>query len=256
MNAVIYARFSPRPRRRRGKEIRCESCDTQIERCRAHCLANDLAVIAEHRDEDASGATQARDGWQAALREVCRRKGVLVVYSLSRMARSTLDMIAIVQQIERAGADIVSLSERIDTTSAMGRCLYKIMAAIDEMERERTGERTSDAMRRHQANGRAMSDRTPYGTVRGPDLVEKIDGEEVRRRTLLPSPDEVAILARIRTQHAAGHGARRIARELNAAGVLCRGHRWHPMTIQRIIEREIGCSPMYDERSYATECRA
>ena len=59
-----------------------------------------------------------RPGLIAALDSACQARGVLVVYSLSRLARSVRDTLDIAERLERAGADLVSLSEQIDTTSA------------------------------------------------------------------------------------------------------------------------------------------
>jgi len=50
-----------------------------------------------------------RRGLIAALDHACRRKAVLVVFSLSQLARSTRDRLAIADRLELAGADLVSL---------------------------------------------------------------------------------------------------------------------------------------------------
>ena len=43
----------------------------------------------------------------------------LVAYSFSRLARSTADMLEIASGLEKKGADLVSLTEKIDTTTAL-----------------------------------------------------------------------------------------------------------------------------------------
>jgi len=66
----------------------------QLERIRAYCLANGLELVAIHEDAGLSGKrADNRPGLQAALADVCNRGGVLVVYSLSRLARSVSDSI-------------------------------------------------------------------------------------------------------------------------------------------------------------------
>lgn len=71
---------------------------------------------------------------------------MLVVYSLSRLARSTTDAIAISERLAKSGADLVSLSEWIDTTSASGKMVFRMLAVLAESERDLVSERTKTAM--------------------------------------------------------------------------------------------------------------
>lgn len=73
---------------------------------------------------------------QKALDAVTKCSGVLLVYSLSRLARSTKDTLAISDRLEKADADLVSLSERIDTTSAAGKMVFRMLAVLAEFERD------------------------------------------------------------------------------------------------------------------------
>lgn len=222
--ASIYARFSPRP-----DAATSESIETQLERCRAYCVATGYTVAGEHQDREMSGArADNRPGLQAAIEQACATKGVLVVYSLSRLARNTRDAIALSERLSRCGAQLASLHERLDTASAMGRFFFTIMAALAELERAQIVERTSDAMRRHQASGRRMSDRVPYGWRR-----------QAKNDALLePDPLELATIAKAQELHAAGHGWREIGRLLRLAGFRPReGEVWHHRTVQRMVGR-------------------
>jgi DNA invertase Pin-like site-specific DNA recombinase len=151
-----------------------------------------------------------------------------VVYSLSRLARNTREAIEISERLDRAGADLASLHEKIDTTTAMGRFVFKLLAAIAELEREQIVERTSEAMCRHQASGRRMSDRTPYGWIRDPD----------NHKLLIEDDTEQAIIAQIKQLSQNGLGYRKICRELQSCGILCRCSKWHHSTIKRILQRQ------------------
>ena len=66
----------------------------------------------------------------AALDQTCDCGGVLVVYSLSRLARSTRDAIEITERLEQSGADLVSITERIDTTTGIGRFFFTAIAWV------------------------------------------------------------------------------------------------------------------------------
>lgn len=223
MNAIIYARFSPRP-----NVAECESILTQIERATAYCAANGLTIEATYQDENLSGArADNRPGLQSALDHACRSKAVLIVYSLSRLARNTKDAIEIVERIDHAGAHLASLHEKIDTTSASGRLFFKIMAALAEFEREIIAERTSDAMLRHQASGRRMSDRIPYGFQRDPE----------RPAFLVVNEEEQVNIAQIKRLRHSGLKLREICREMQSRTAF-RGGRWHHVTVRRILQRE------------------
>ena len=80
---------------------------------------------------------------QEALKAVSAGKGVLIVYSLSRLARSTRDTL-----LDKSGADLVSLSEKIDTTSAAGKMVFRLLAVLNEFERDLISESATAAMAR------------------------------------------------------------------------------------------------------------
>ncbi len=219
--AVVYARFSPR---RHAAE--CESIETQLERCRQYCAAHGYTILSEHADREMSGGrADNRVGLQAAIADVCEHKAALVVYSLSRLARNTRDAIAISEQLDKCGADLASLHERIDTTSAMGRFVFTLMAAIAELERAQIGERTSDAMKRHQAAGRLMSKHPPFGYA-------------AKAGRLVKCSDEQKTIGRIRGLSGEGYSLAAICRLLDDEGVKCRGNEWHRMTVKRVLDRE------------------
>jgi DNA invertase Pin-like site-specific DNA recombinase len=75
-----------------------------------------------YADEGLSGKrADNRPGLQGAIAHACETHGVLVVYSLSRLARSTRDAIDIAERLAKCKADLVSITEKIDTTTSMGR---------------------------------------------------------------------------------------------------------------------------------------
>lgn len=149
-----------------------------------------------------------RPGLQEALRDACRRKGVLVVYSLSRLARSTKDTLAISDALAKAKAELVSLSERIDTTSASGKMVFRMLAVLAEFERDQVSERTKAAMAHLRANGRRFSRFAPYGWT--------FDSSGTQ---LIASANEQETLARMRRLRGEGLSYREIAGQLNEDGI-------------------------------------
>ena len=222
--AVIYTRYSPRP----GES---DSCDIQAEKCRAYCGIHDMAVIAEHRDEGLSGGTLARPGLTSSIELCCAKRAALVVYALARFARSTKDAITIVDQLDKAHADFISVSESIDTTTPHGRFMFTLTAALAQLEREQIADRTSVSMLVHQKNGRRMSRFAPFGW--------RIDLEDSSR--LLVDDTEMKSVNHVLNLHANGFSNAQIARQLNENGVPYRNQRpWYREAVRRILRREQG----------------
>ena len=73
-----------------------------------------------YADQGISGATAERNGLTAALREL-HRGDVLAVVALDRLGRDLSDLIGIVDLLKERGADLHSVRESIDTTTASGR---------------------------------------------------------------------------------------------------------------------------------------
>jgi len=68
--------------------------------------------------------------WSVALDEL-EAGAVLVVTKLDRLARSTLDLLRIVDQIGREGAEFKSLGEPwVDTTASAGRLMLTVLSGI------------------------------------------------------------------------------------------------------------------------------
>jgi DNA invertase Pin-like site-specific DNA recombinase len=95
---------------------------------------------------------EKRPALEAALRAAADG-AVLVAYSLSRFARSTRDMLIIAERLKRQGADLVSLTESIDTTTATGRLVFTLLSALSQFERDLTAERTKAALAALKARG-------------------------------------------------------------------------------------------------------
>src|SRR5579863_7593107 len=94
--AIGYVRVSTSAQADEGVSL-----DTQRAKVKAYCDLHGLDLMRTHADEGMSGGrADNRPGLQAVLKSVCRHKGVLVVYSPSRFARSTRDCIDLIARIE------------------------------------------------------------------------------------------------------------------------------------------------------------
>jgi len=187
----------------------------------AEALDGELLFIAE--DAGISGKLiRNRDGLRRAIEATCAEKAVLVVYSLSRLSRSTRDTLMVADRLDRAGADLVSLSERIDTTTAAGKMVFRMLAVLNEFERDQISERTSTILQHKKAKGEVYSP-IPYGFER--------EGNK-----LIPNEREQKVIGAILTMKKRGMSLRTIASNLNDSGISAkRGGLWYASTVRGIL---------------------
>ena len=109
-------------------------------------------------------------------------------------------------KLAKVGADLVSLSEKIDTTSAAGKMVFRLLAVMNEFERDQISERTKSALQHKKEQGGCV------GTVAfGYALAA--DGS-----TLVENADEQKIIAAVRDYRDAGLALRTIVSRLDEQG--------------------------------------
>jgi len=84
-----------------------------------------------------------------------RQGDTVITVELSRMGRSTKDLLEIVDLIHRKGAHFRSLNETwLDTTTPQGQLIFTIFAGLCQFERDLTAERTKSGLKAAAARGR------------------------------------------------------------------------------------------------------
>lgn len=104
--------------------------------------------------EKASGKSKDRPELKKLLDHLDKGDTV-VVYKLDRISRSTKHLIELTEHFERAGVHFVSVVDKIDTTDAIGRFFFRMMASISELERDIISERTLAGLEAARARGRS-----------------------------------------------------------------------------------------------------
>ena len=102
--------------------------------------------------EEISGAAKKRPELKRCLEEL-REGDTLVVWRLDRFGRSLKDLVSKMESLEGKGADFVSLTEGIDTTTAQGKLTFHIFGALAEFERELARERTMAGLKAARERG-------------------------------------------------------------------------------------------------------
>ena len=92
-----------------------------------------------------SGKTFNRPGL-AALLDHARPNDTLAVIRLDRLGRSLKELLETVDDLKAREINLISLEERIDTTSAAGELVFHVFGAIAHFERRLISERTKDCL--------------------------------------------------------------------------------------------------------------
>lgn len=113
-----------------------------------------LAGVGPVYEEAASGKDADRQELDHCLKAL-RTGDTLVVWRLDRLGRSLPDLVHIVAGLENRGVGFESITEKIETTSAAGKLVFHVFAALAEFERNLIRERTRAGLVAARARGRA-----------------------------------------------------------------------------------------------------
>lgn len=103
--------------------------------------------------EKITGTKKDRSELERLLEQV-RKGDTIVIESLSRLSRSTKDLIQLMETFNQEGVNLYSMKENIDTTGATGKLIFKIFGALVEFERDLISERTKEGLASARARGR------------------------------------------------------------------------------------------------------
>lgn len=123
-----------------------QSLDMQLD-------ALNLAGCERIYQEKVTGSKDDREQLNRAL-EILRPGDKFVVYKLDRLARSTLKLLKVAEQLEDQGVELVSIKDNIDTTNPMGKAMFRMLSVLAELERDMIRERTKSGLEAARARGR------------------------------------------------------------------------------------------------------
>jgi DNA invertase Pin-like site-specific DNA recombinase len=103
-------------------------------------------------EEKQSGTSDKRPRLKPCM-EYVREGDTLTVTRLDRLARSTLHLCQIADELERKGVNLKVIDQSIDTSDATGRLLFNMLGAIAQFETEIRSERQMDGIKKAKDRG-------------------------------------------------------------------------------------------------------
>lgn len=120
---------------------------------RQEILMEQLGVEKVYIDK-ASGKRGAARPQLEKMMGYVREGDTVVVESFSRFARSTRDLLDLVEQLEKKGVEFISQKESIDTTTPQGKFMLTVFGALAELEREQLLQRQKEGIAAAKAEGK------------------------------------------------------------------------------------------------------
>ena len=247
MRIAIYSRKS----KWTGKG---ESVENQLIMCREYIAMflkeGDRAQIIEYEDEGFSGKNTKRPMFQQMMQDMQEKHfDYLVCYKLDRLGRNLADLANLMEDLNRQGTSFISIKEKFDTTTPIGKAMLYFSGVLAQMEREQIAERVKDNMIMLARSGRWLGGTTPlgYASVR----VEK-EGNALKKKSmycLTQNPDEIDLAKFIFTYFMEKRSLTKVLRYLMAGGIRTRsGKEFYISGIRDILVNPVYC--IADEAGY------
>jgi DNA invertase Pin-like site-specific DNA recombinase len=155
--------------------------EAQLNALHEYCKRNGIEFYRVFSDEGISGAKANRPGLDSLMDEA-RRGNIdqVVVYSFSRFARSTKHLLLALEEFNSLKVRFSSISESLDTGSAIGKTIFSILAAISELERELIRERVKNGL----LNAKRKGKRLGRKKTRNSELIRELEKQNYSQRQI------------------------------------------------------------------------
>lgn len=236
MRAITYGRIST--------DMQSEtSIQEQTRRCKQYIEMKGWEFVDSFEDIG-TGMNTNREGFKSLMDRI-DEWDVVVAFKLDRFHRSSTNAQQWATDLNNVGKNFVALDIDVDTTSAMGMAVFRIITALNQMEVEVTKERTVMGIVAKQNSGKWVG-KPPYGY----NSAFALSGDDNEKGNLLINPAEADIVRIIFDQDKAGKTASEIADFLIENSVLTRTgkRKWASSTIQGIISNR----DFYEGKFYNT----
>ena len=144
VNVAIYARVSTDD----------QDVGLQLVDLRALAAQRGWNIVDEYVDEGVSGAQASRPQLDRMMQDARRGAfSVVIVWKFDRFARSTQHLLSALDEFRKLNIEFISVREALDTSTAVGKMVFTLLAAIAEFERDLIQERVRAGVKYAQSQG-------------------------------------------------------------------------------------------------------
>lgn len=225
MKAASYERVSSDEQAREGYSL-----EVQNEKNVGYIRSQSWEFVGSYVDPGKSGKNINRPDMKRLLNDI--NKGlinIVVVHKLDRLTRNVGDLHNLLMLFDKKEIKLVSISENIDTSTAMGRMFVYMLGIFAQWYRENLSEEVYKGARKRAELGLRMTGAVPFGYTANEDL------------SLVVSESEARVVREMFNWYVSGKGFHWIAHRLNTQGIdgvpipAPKGGVWRHMVIGTII---------------------
>lgn len=219
MRVAAYIRVSTSEQAEKGNSLR-----EQEERLRAYCKVMDWNEPILFDDDGYSAGDLKRPNMQRLIKRIKENEfDILITTKIDRLSRTLLDLLQMIDLLDKHKCAYVSATESFDTSTAAGRMVLQLLGVFAEFERARISERVHDNMVSVAKNtNKALS----YPCF----------GYDIKDGIYVINEEEAKIIRMMVEMVEAGHGTRAVAIALNAMEVKTKkGYVWDSVNVRRLL---------------------
>jgi len=241
IRVAAYARVST------DTEEQANSYEAQVDYYTNHIQNNpQWEYVNVYADQDRTGtSTKGREGFNRMVEDALSgRIDLILVKSVSRFARNTVDTLETVRKLKECGIEVLFEKENIRTLDSKGEVLLTILSSLAQDESRNISENVTWGIRKRFADGKLI---IPYehflGYKKGKDGTPEI------------VPQEAETVRRIYKCFLEGQSLKGIAATLTREGVEtpCGAENWHANTVTSILQNEKYFGAALLQKSYTVD---
>ena len=226
LRVAAYCRVST------DSEEQATSYDTQIEHYTAYIQGHpDWVLAGIFADDGISGTnTKKREEFNRMIDEcMAGNIDMIITKSISRFARNTLDCLKYIRQLKEKYIPVYFEKENINTMDSKGEVLLTIMASLAQQESQSLSQNVKLGLQYRYQQGEIQVNCARF-----------LGYTKDENKRLVIVPEEAAIIKRIYREYLEGSSMLKIARGLEADGILngAGKERWHTSNINQILRNE------------------
>src|SRR5699024_9038550 len=154
------------------------SLETPKESLQIYCIMKDLKNTKEYVDVGSGGSTDKRENCKRMIKDIKEmRITTVVILKLVRLTRSIVNLTKIIKLLNENECELHSCTENLDSTTASGRMMMKLIGTFAQWESETISERVAINMQTKAEKGIWMSP-IPFGFKHGKDKRLEVNNEE------------------------------------------------------------------------------